>query len=84
MVEAAGNTYISTEAQGSAQKQAADIEGLITQGCSALIVLAQDSASISPALDAAGLLPEEIGYINYHGTSTQLNDAIEARCTRVA
>jgi 3-oxoacyl-[acyl-carrier-protein] synthase II len=25
---------------------------------------------------------EEIGYVNYHGTSTQLNDAIEARCTR--
>ena len=25
---------------------------------------------------------EEIGYINYHGTSTQLNDAIESRCTR--
>ena len=25
---------------------------------------------------------EEIGYINYHGTSTQLNDAIESRCVR--
>ena len=30
-VEAAGNKYISTDAQGSAQKQAADIEGLISQ-----------------------------------------------------
>ena len=29
-VEAAGNTYLSTDAQGSAQKQAADIEGLIS------------------------------------------------------
>ena len=27
---------------------------------------------------------EEIGYVNYHGTSTQLNDAIESRCTRLA
>ena len=25
---------------------------------------------------------EEIGYVNYHGTSTQLNDAIESQCTR--
>jgi 3-oxoacyl-[acyl-carrier-protein] synthase II len=27
---------------------------------------------------------EEIGYVNYHGTSTLLNDAIESRCTRLA
>jgi len=26
--------------------------------------------------------PEEIGYVNYHGTSTQLNDEIEVRCVR--
>jgi len=31
VVEAAGDKYISTDAQGSAQKQAADIEGLISQ-----------------------------------------------------
>jgi 3-oxoacyl-[acyl-carrier-protein] synthase II len=36
------------------------------------------------ALDEAGRAPEEIGYVNYHGTSTQLNDAIESRCTRTA
>jgi 3-oxoacyl-[acyl-carrier-protein] synthase II len=34
------------------------------------------------ALASAGRAPEEIGYVNYHGTSTQLNDAIESRCTR--
>jgi 3-oxoacyl-[acyl-carrier-protein] synthase II len=34
------------------------------------------------ALERAGRRPDEIGYINYHGTSTQLNDAIEARCVR--
>jgi 3-oxoacyl-[acyl-carrier-protein] synthase II len=34
------------------------------------------------ALARAGRRPEEIGYINYHGTSTQLNDAIESRCVR--
>ena len=52
-LDAAGAEYISADAQTSATKQLADIEGMITQGCSALIVLAQDSASIGPALDAA-------------------------------
>lgn len=34
------------------------------------------------ALARAGRSPDEIGYINYHGTSTMLNDAVEARCVR--
>lgn len=37
---------------------------------------------IEMALDRAGRAPGEIGYVNYHGTSTQLNDAIESRCVR--
>jgi 3-oxoacyl-[acyl-carrier-protein] synthase II len=37
---------------------------------------------IEMALERADRRPEEIGYVNYHGTSTQLNDAIEARCVR--
>ena len=37
---------------------------------------------MTQALERSGRAVEEIGYINYHGTSTQLNDAIEARCTR--
>jgi 3-oxoacyl-[acyl-carrier-protein] synthase II len=37
---------------------------------------------IVTALCKSGRRPEEIGYINYHGTSTQLNDAIESRCVR--
>ena len=37
---------------------------------------------IETALAKAGRRVEEIGYINYHGTSTQLNDAIESRCVR--
>ncbi|MFA5907156.1 MAG: beta-ketoacyl-[acyl-carrier-protein] synthase family protein [Vicinamibacterales bacterium] len=36
------------------------------------------------AIERSGRAAEEIGYINYHGTSTVLNDAIEARCTRLA
>ncbi len=37
---------------------------------------------IETALARADRSPEEIGYINYHGTSTQLNDAIESRSVR--
>jgi 3-oxoacyl-[acyl-carrier-protein] synthase II len=37
---------------------------------------------LDTALQKSGRHAEEIGYVNYHGTSTQLNDAIEARCTR--
>ena len=37
---------------------------------------------IETALGRAQRAPEEIGYINYHGTSTQLNDRIEAQCVR--
>jgi len=37
---------------------------------------------LETALEKAGRSPNEIGYVNYHGTSTQLNDAIEAKCVR--
>jgi len=37
---------------------------------------------MSEAIDRSGRAREEIGYVNYHGTSTQLNDRVEARCTR--
>jgi 3-oxoacyl-[acyl-carrier-protein] synthase II len=36
------------------------------------------------AMEEAGAPPESIGYINYHGTSTELNDRIETRATRLA
>ena len=37
---------------------------------------------MTEAVAKSGRAPEEIGYINYHGTSTVLNDAIESRCVR--
>jgi 3-oxoacyl-[acyl-carrier-protein] synthase II len=37
---------------------------------------------IETALAKAHRSAEEIGYVNYHGTSTQLNDAVESRCVR--
>lgn len=39
-------------------------------------------ACINGALRKAGRAPDEIGYINYHGTSTVLNDAVESRSVR--
>ena len=38
--------------------------------------------SMRRALDGAGLAPEEVDYINAHGTSTPLNDAIETKAIR--
>jgi len=34
------------------------------------------------AVDRSGRALEEIGYVNFHGTSTVLNDAVESRCVR--
>jgi 3-oxoacyl-[acyl-carrier-protein] synthase II len=34
------------------------------------------------AIDRAERPLEEIGYVNFHGTSTLLNDAVESRCVR--
>ena len=52
-LEAAGAAYISADAQSSSAKQLSDVESLIAQGVDALIILAQDSAAIGPAVDAA-------------------------------
>jgi 3-oxoacyl-[acyl-carrier-protein] synthase II len=34
------------------------------------------------AIERSGHPLEEIGYVNFHGTSTVLNDAVESRCVR--
>jgi 3-oxoacyl-[acyl-carrier-protein] synthase II len=34
------------------------------------------------AIDRSGHAIEEIGYVNFHGTSTILNDAVESKCVR--
>ena len=52
-IEAAGGSYISADAQSSSSKQLSDVESLIASGAEALIILAQDSAAIGPAVQAA-------------------------------
>lgn len=52
-LEAAGAKYISADAQGSNEKQLADIEALIAKGAKALIILAMDADAIGPAVAKA-------------------------------
>jgi 3-oxoacyl-[acyl-carrier-protein] synthase II len=40
--------------------------------------------TMTMALERAGVSSSEIGYLNYHGTSTQLNDRIETRAIKLA
>ncbi|GGA61089.1 D-xylose ABC transporter substrate-binding protein [Pelagibacterium lentulum] len=62
-LEAAGARYISADAQSSPSKQLTDVESLIAQGADALIVLAQDSDAIGPAIAAA--VAEGIPVVGY-------------------
>jgi D-xylose transport system substrate-binding protein len=52
-LEAAGAKYISADAQGSNEKQLADVEALIAKGAKALIILAMDADAIGPAVAKA-------------------------------
>ncbi len=52
-LEAAGNTYVSADAESSSAKQLTDIEALIAQGVDVLIVNAWDKDAIGPGIDKA-------------------------------
>jgi D-xylose transport system substrate-binding protein len=62
-LEANGDKYISADAQSSAAKQLTDVESLISQGANALIILAQDSSAIGPAVEKA--VAEGIPVVGY-------------------
>jgi D-xylose transport system substrate-binding protein len=62
-IAAAGDKYISADAQSSAQKQLTDIESLIAQNANVLIVLPQDASAIGPAVQKAA--DEGIAVIGY-------------------
>ncbi|UGX85481.1 D-xylose ABC transporter substrate-binding protein [Phyllobacterium meliloti] len=62
-LEANGDKYISADAQSSASKQLTDVESLISQGANALIILAQDSSAIGPAVEKA--VAEGIPVVGY-------------------
>jgi 3-oxoacyl-[acyl-carrier-protein] synthase II len=44
----------------------------------------EPARAISLALAEGRVRPEAVGYLNYHGTSTELNDRIETRAVKLA
>ena len=62
-IEAAGDTYISADAQSSSEKQLNDVDALISQGANVLIINAWDKDAIGPAVDKAAA--EGIPVIGY-------------------
>jgi D-xylose transport system substrate-binding protein len=62
-IEAAGDTYISADAQSSSEKQLNDVDALISQGANVLIINAWDKDAIGPAIEKAAA--ENIPVIGY-------------------
>ena len=52
-IEAAGDEYVSADAQGSSEKQLSDIDALIAQGVDALVINAWDKDAIGQAIEKA-------------------------------
>src|SRR5579883_1370010 len=44
----------------------------------------EPARAIQMAMNEAGIGPEQVQYVNYHGTSTELNDRIETRAMKLA
>lgn len=44
----------------------------------------EPARAMTLAMEDAGVLPEQIDYVNLHGTSTQLNDRIETQAVKLA
>ncbi len=53
VVEAAGATYMSADANFSAEKSVADIENLMTRGANVLIIMSGVSDAVGPVVDKA-------------------------------
>mgnify|MGYP001052326599 CR=1 FL=1 len=49
-IEAGGGTYIYNDAASSSERQASNVENLISQGAKVVVVLAQDGTAIKPAV----------------------------------
>lgn len=49
-IEAGGGTYVSNDAESSAETQASNVENLISQGADVIVILAQDGTAILPSV----------------------------------
>ena len=52
-IEAEGAKYIKADAASSAEQQLTDVENLISQGADVIVILAQDTQAILPAVESA-------------------------------
>jgi D-xylose transport system substrate-binding protein len=52
-LEAAGARYVATDAQGSSEKQIADVESLVARGADVLVVVPHDADAMAPAMALA-------------------------------
>src|SRR4029079_3407500 len=65
VLEPAGYTYVSTDAQSEPTKQLTDIETLLASGCDAIIINPQDAKAVLPAIERAK--KEGVPVVSYDG-----------------
>ncbi|PZC46532.1 MAG: 3-oxoacyl-[acyl-carrier-protein] synthase II [Chloroflexi bacterium] len=92
-VAAEGAAIVVLESEAHARARGADLRAEVGGfGCSgdAYHLVAPDQTGAGPvramewALQEAGVAPEELDYINAHGTSTPINDGAETRAIKMA
>lgn len=89
MVIGEGSGMLVMERMEDAEKRGANIYAeIVGYGLSAdagdIVMPSQDGAerAIRQALQTGGLNPEDVTYVNAHGTGTQLNDTTESKALR--
>ena len=85
-----GAGLLALESREAAERRGAEVLGTIrgwgmsSDGAGEMVAPASEGAELAMrrALEQSGVPPEEIGYLNTHGTSTPLGDISEVRAIR--